>query len=158
MITEPARDVVAAGPAPFGGRVGAHLIDAGAPVFGLLVIARLLGRYHHSVAPFALAALGVLVILGFAVWNTLFRQGATGQSLGKWAMGIRLVGERSGQPIGVGRTVVRQVAHLLDALPLHVGYLWPLWDERYQTFADKACATMVVRVEGCSADSVGQTT
>ncbi len=158
MITEPAPPVVAAAHATFAGRAGAHLIDAGGPVVGLLVIARLLNRFHHSAAPVALAGLGVLALLVFAVWNTLFRQGATGQSLGKRALGIRLVGERSGQPIGVGRTLVRQVAHLLDALPLYVGYLWPLWDERRQTFADKACATIVVRVEGCSADSLGQAT
>lgn len=145
MITEPA---LAVGRASFGRRAGAHLIDTGVPVLGLLVIARALARYHYSLAPFVLAALGVLVVLAFAMWNTLFRQGATGQSLGKRATGIRLVGERSAQPIGFGRAVVRQVAHLLDALPLHLGYLWPLWDERRQTFADKACATIVVRVEG----------
>lgn len=147
MIAEPAPSVVTAEHASFGHRVGAHVIDAGVPVFALLVIARLLNRFHHSVVPIALAGLGVLVIAVFAVWNTLVRQGATGQSLGKWAMGIRLVGERSGAPVGVGRAFVRQLAHLLDALPLYVGYLWPLWDERRQTFADKACATIVVRVE-----------
>ena len=158
MITEPAPATVAVGHAPFVSRAGAHVIDAGVPLVGLLVIARALGRFHHSVAPLALAALGVLVVVAFAVWNTLVRQGATGQSLGKRAMRIRLVGERSGRPIGFGRALVRQIAHLLDALPLHVGYLWPLWDERRQTFADKACATIVVRVEVCSADSPGRGT
>ena len=148
MITEPAPSVVVAGHASFGHRVGAHLIDAGVPLFALLVIARLLNRFHHSVVPVAVAGLGVLVIAVFVLWNTLFRQGTTGQSLGKWALGIRLVGERSGAPIGVGRALVRQIAHLLDALPLYVGYLWPLWDERRQTFADKVCATIVVRVDG----------
>jgi uncharacterized RDD family membrane protein YckC len=148
VIAEPAPPAVAAGYASFAARAGAHLLDVGVPVFGLLVIARALARYHHSALPFAVAALGVLVIAVSAVWNTVFRQGATGQSLGKRAARIRLVGESSGQPIGAGRTLVRQVAHLLDALPLHVGYLWPLWDERRQTFADKACATTVVRVEG----------
>lgn len=143
MITVPA---VAVGRAPFALRAGAHLIDAGAPVLALVVIARLLARFDDSVAPVALAALGVLAVLGFAVWNSLFRPGATGQSLGKRAMGIRLVGAASGRPIGVARAAVRQVAHLLDALPLGVGYLWPLWDERRQTFADKVCATIVVRV------------
>jgi hypothetical protein len=62
-------------------------------------------------------------------------------------LGIRLVSASTGQPVGFGRAVVRQLAHLLDALPLMVGYLRPLWDERRQTFADKMCGTLVVQVD-----------
>lgn len=135
-------------PASFVRRAGAHLVDAGLPALALLVIARALARFHHSPAPIALAGLGVLAVLVFAVWNTGIRQGGTGQSLGKRATGIRLVGVVGGRPVGFGRAVLRQVAHLLDTLPLYLGYLWPLWDDARQTFADKVCATVVVRVEG----------
>ncbi len=57
-----------------------------------------------------------------------------------------MVGGYTGQPIGFGMAFVRQIAHALDSWSLGIGYLWPLWDERRQTFADKVCNTVVVRV------------
>jgi uncharacterized RDD family membrane protein YckC len=54
------------------------------------------------------------------------------------------VKESTGQPVGFGFAFVRQLAHVLDSLPLYLGYLWPLWDDKRQTFADKVCSTVVV--------------
>ncbi|BDT91338.1 hypothetical protein IFM12275_13140 [Nocardia sputorum] len=85
----------------------------------------------------------LLSIAAAGFWNLAFRPGRTGQSLGKQAVGLRLVDARSGAPVGVGRAFVRQVAHVTDALPFCLGYLWPLWDARGQTFADKLCGTVV---------------
>lgn len=41
--------------------------------------------------------------------------------------------------------VVRGIAHVLDALPILLGFLWPLWDAKKQTFADKVCGTLVIK-------------
>lgn len=137
-------------PASFVRRVAAHLIDVVLPGLVVLVLVAGLARTGHR-----LPALGVLV-LGFLAWllvllvNSGVRQGATGQTIGKRALGIRLVGVSTRQPVGPGRSVLRLVAHLLDTLPFLLGYLWPVWDERRQTFADKVCSTIVVRVDGCS--------
>lgn len=49
------------------------------------------------------------------------------------------------KPVGVGRCIGRETAHLLDAALLCLGYLWPLWDERAQTFADKIVRSVVIR-------------
>ena len=92
---------------------------------------------------------GVLVLAGFAVmlgiqiWNRAFKQGRTGQSVGKKVMGIKLVDERTGQPIGAGMSFVRELAHPHDQV-LDLGYLWPLWDDTRQTFAYKIRRTVVV--------------
>jgi uncharacterized RDD family membrane protein YckC len=91
------------------------------------------------------AVIGYLGGFVFGIWNTIFRQGNTGKSLGKEWVGIKLVRESDGQPIGPGMTFVRGLAHILDALPLGIGFLWPLWDRKRQTFADKVCGTVVVR-------------
>jgi hypothetical protein len=32
---------------------------------------------------------------------------------------------------------VREIAHLVGFTSLFIGFLWPLWDDRGQTFADK---------------------
>jgi len=148
VITEPARVVAASLPASFLRRVGAHLIDVVGPGVAVLVVVAGLARTGHRLLASGVLVLGFLAWLALLLWNTGFRQGVTGQSIGKRALGLRLVGADSGLPVGFGRSVVRQIAHFIDLLPFPVGYLWPVWDERRQTFADKVCAAVVVRVEG----------
>jgi len=93
---------------------------------------------------FVIMGLGYLAILVFEIWNTVFRQGRTGWSLGKRAMGIRLISEETGQPMGAGLCFVRQLAHIVDGIICYIGYLWPLWDAKRQTLADKIMSTVVV--------------
>ncbi|HEX5740193.1 MAG TPA: RDD family protein [Pilimelia sp.] len=90
-------------------------------------------------------AAGALVSLGLTVYNRFLRQGRTGQSWGKSMLGIRLVGERTGQPIGAGTAFVRELAHFVDTLICYIGYLFPLWDAKRQTVADKVVKSVVVR-------------
>ena len=87
---------------------------------------------------------GAVITIGLGFYNVIIRQGRTGQTWAKSWMSIRLVGETDGQPLGPGRTFVRQIAHILDALPCYVGFLWPLWDNKKQTFADKVMSSVVV--------------
>jgi uncharacterized RDD family membrane protein YckC len=70
--------------------------------------------------------------------------GKTGQSLGKRTTKIKLIGEEIHAPIGAKNAFIRDLVHILDALTV-VGYLWPLWDETRQTFADKIMKTIVVQ-------------
>jgi uncharacterized RDD family membrane protein YckC len=88
-----------------------------------------------------------LAILGYGVWNFGYRQGRTGSSVGKSVLGLRVVDVASGEPIGFLRSVIRQFAHVLEPLSLGLGYLWPLWDSKNQTFADKLASTVCVRAE-----------
>ena len=67
----------------------------------------------------------------------------TGYTIGKGLLGIRLISESTGQPIGAGMAFVRDLAHTLDGFA-YIGYLWPLWDGKRQTFADKLLKTIVV--------------
>jgi uncharacterized RDD family membrane protein YckC len=95
----------------------------------------------------ALMVLGFVVMVAIGLWNRVFKQGRTGQSVGKKAMGIKLVEERTGQPVGAGMSFVREIVHVVDGIA-YVGYLWPLWDDKKQTFADKILSTLVVRLPG----------
>jgi uncharacterized RDD family membrane protein YckC len=67
-----------------------------------------------------------------------------GQSPGKAIMGIRVISEQTGNKIGGGMGIARQFVHILDALPCYIGFLFPLWDAKRQTFADKVLNTVVV--------------
>lgn len=88
--------------------------------------------------------LASLVILGYVVWNFGYRQGTTGSSIGKSLMKFKVVSEKTWQPIGFGLSIVRQLAHVIDAAICYIGYLFPLWDAKRQTLADKIMTTVCV--------------
>ena len=125
----------------------------GAPLagWGDRVVAALI----DYVAPFIVAAvmlqvstgLGVvlyLLALAWVIYNKVLK-GRTGQSYGKQLAKTRLIAEGTGQPVGAGLAIGRWLLHILDGIPCYLGYLWPLWDAKKQTFADKIVKTVVVK-------------
>jgi uncharacterized RDD family membrane protein YckC len=115
---------------------------------------RVLSALIDSVGPFLVAGifysisrpLGSVVWLAALAWGlyNAYLGGESGQSYGKKVAGTRLVSEVSGQPIGGGLGIGRYFVHILDSIPCYLGYLWPLWDSKRQTFADKILKTVVV--------------
>lgn len=92
-----------------------------------------------------LGVAGALVSLGLLLYS-VYREGRTGQTFGKRVWDIRLVRETTGQPLGFGIALLRKLCHIFDALPCDLGWLWPLWDAKKQTFADKIVGSVVVHV------------
>lgn len=88
-----------------------------------------------------------LLSLAYVIWNYGYRQGKTGQSIGKSVMKFKVVSEKTWQPIGFGMSVVRQIAHFVDSVICYIGYLFPLWDSKRQTLADKIMSTVCVPAE-----------
>ncbi|WP_431034124.1 RDD family protein [Streptomyces sp. P6-2-1] len=125
--------------AHWGLRVGGTLIDG---LIFLVPYAIMLVGVTQDLP--VLAIIGFLVFAGIGIWQ-LIREGRTGQTVGKSAVGIRLVSETTGQPLGVGMAFVRRIAHFIDGVACYIGWLWPLWDAKKQTFADKICSTLVIR-------------
>lgn len=73
--------------------------------------------------------------------------GAFGQTLGKMAVGIRVVRGSDADRVSFSRAFGRAASTwLLGAFvfPLLLAYLWPLWDRRNQTLYDKMAGTIVV--------------
>jgi uncharacterized RDD family membrane protein YckC len=151
------RDVagVAAVPGPladFGTRAVSSLIDYVIPVIALNVLFTIgVATGTVALSPM-LTVMGYLGLFAFIGWNSCYRQGTTGQSIGRQGAGTKLVEMKTGQPIGVGRAVLRQLCHSLE---FFVGYLWPLWDANHQTFADKIAGTVVIQIEGTTEDRSG---
>jgi uncharacterized RDD family membrane protein YckC len=152
--------------AHWGKRVGATLVDVltQVPFYVLIVIVAVTTHSSHTVTlgtsadgtpatveisdgisgtGFALIGLIYVALLAFGLWNLVFRQGRTGRSIGKSVLGIKLVKESTGDVPGAGLTFGRQICHIVDSFFL-LGYLWPLWDDKRQTFADKICSTVVL--------------
>jgi uncharacterized RDD family membrane protein YckC len=86
--------------------------------------------------------LAYLAIAAYVVWNYGYKQGTTGSSIGKSIMKFKVVSETTGEPLGFGMSLVRQIAHFVDAIICYVGFLFPLWDKKRQTLADKIMTTV----------------
>jgi uncharacterized RDD family membrane protein YckC len=85
-----------------------------------------------------------LLALAWVVYNRWYL-GGQGQSIGKRALGMRLIKEQTGQPLGMGMAFVRDLAHIVDGVICYIGYLFPLWDQKRQTLADKIVGTVVTK-------------
>jgi uncharacterized RDD family membrane protein YckC len=83
-----------------------------------------------------------ILVFAYVIWNFGYRQGTTGSSIGKSIMKFKVVSETTGQPIGFGLSIVRQLAHIIDGAICYIGYLFPLWDAKRQTIADKIMTTV----------------
>jgi uncharacterized RDD family membrane protein YckC len=86
---------------------------------------------------------GLGIALGI-IYYTYLEGGPTGQTLGKRAMGIRVVDFDTGGPIGYRRAFIRYVGRIVSAVVLYIGYLWMLWDQEKQTWHDKFASDVVV--------------
>ncbi|MBB5856229.1 RDD family protein [Amycolatopsis umgeniensis] len=135
--------------AHWGLRAGATLIDFG-PIVVLPIIGSIISATASYTVGMIIAGLGYLAGLGWTIYNRWIQMGTTGQSLGKKVLKIKLVREADGQPIGPLMAFVRDLCHNLDGWVCGLGYLWPLWDQKKQTFADKILSTVVLPAEAAA--------
>ncbi len=125
---------VAAGPrAGFWSRFGASLIDG--ILLGVINVALVYAIGNAGSA--ASIAIGL-------VYYAVLEGGASGQTLGKRALGIRVISLEGGGPIGFGRALVRYLGRIVSTIVLFLGYLWMLWDGEKQTWHDKMAGSIVV--------------
>ncbi len=156
--------------ADFGQRALAYLIDLAITLIGLIpvvigIIVLAVGAsntvstdefgYTTSTGDFdpalavvggLLITLGALVSIGITIWNRIFKMGRTGQSVGKKVIGLYLLDDKTGQPIGAGMCFLRELLQGLINQVFYLGWLWMLWDADRQTLGDKAVHSSVVVV------------
>ncbi len=149
--------------AGFGARLGAWLLDGLilAIPFAIAVIALTAGpkggihtctindepRLCRSPSGASWAIFGLFITAGvlFSIYYLVFLLGRTGQTIGRKAVGIKVVDKATGQPIGPGRAFVRLLVRSVASGNICLlGYLWMLWDEEKQTWHDKAANSYVI--------------
>jgi uncharacterized RDD family membrane protein YckC len=118
-------------------RFAAYLLDQIILAIPVVIVVLIVDQTVGNVVSFALTL----------AYFTYFEGGPTGQTLGKQALGIRVIDFKVGGPIGYGRGLLRTIARLLSGLVLFLGYLWMLWDPEKQTWHDKIAGTVVVPVD-----------
>lgn len=94
--------------------------------------------------PVVLVASTLLGLGGFLyVWLMI---GFKGQTLGKMAVGIRVV-DRKGEVPDLGQAALREImGKFISGFFFALGYIWALFDPRRQSWHDKIADTYVVRV------------
>ena len=90
-------------------------------------------------------AYAVYLLVGIAYF-TYFEGNADGQTIGKKALGIRVIDLAGGGPIGNTRAFIRYIGRIVSSIPLLLGYFWMLWDKEKQTWHDKMAGCVVVPV------------
>lgn len=97
----------------------------------------------------------LIVFVAVFAYNWVLDSEPTGQTWGKRIVGIRVVGDETGELItraqGAARSGVVAALSLASNFVLGLGLLsmlnvlWPLWDPKRQAWHDKAAGSIVVR-------------
>ena len=126
--------------ATWGRRAIGGLIDFVVPGVVVSILMRLILPDGGTVA----SIIQLLLVLGWWVYNSGYRVAATGYSFGHKIGKVRVVMEDTGQTPPQNTAILRAAAHFLDSLVCALGFLFPLWDAKKQTFADKIAKTVVI--------------
>lgn len=130
-------------------RVGAMLLDGVVLFVPLVVLSVVIAVVMgDSIGSAAMRFVATLAVNG-AYFGILNGTGS-GQTLGNRAAGIAVRDVASDTEIGLGRGVlrwfVRFALYMFAVLPGLLNDLWPLWDRRRQTIADKAARSVMIRL------------
>lgn len=135
--------------APFSLRCGALLIDyivLMAIIAVSTLIARMLGGGANS-AGNSTETIGWVLVVVVAILNFGVLPGLSGQTIGKWATGLRI--ERAdGSGISIGRAFLRHFAgYPASVLTLGIGFLLAAFSARGRALEDLIANTVVVHDE-----------
>ena len=125
-----------------GARLLAYLIDWLIALLPFLVLGAVDGDDGG-----ALAGIGFLIMAGIFIWNIIFRQATTGQSVGKSAVNVTLLGKDDHRPIGAGKSIGRVLLGWLLNSIVPIDLLWALFDGQNQRLVDKILNTNVFKSE-----------
>ena len=155
QVVQPKVDPLGRPLANYGHRVGATLIDAVLLgvldfMFGAILNAAMsTSTSLMAGTKFTFSVRGVLVYLVIHGTYTVAMLTIKGQTLGNMALGTRVVDAGTGSPVTLPQAATRYGVQFLLRIPYGLGqllnYLWPIWDNRWQTLHDKAAKTLVIK-------------
>ena len=130
--------------AGFGSRFGAYFVDnlIGTAIFlpGYLYAISQQGSHGNPLAAiFLLVSIGGY--FGFMLFNA-YLQGTGGATLGKKAFGLKVL-DQNGQPLGFGKSILREIVKLVLANICIFLFLTMIWDSEKQALQDKVVSSHV---------------
>lgn len=120
-------------------RVGATIIDYLIVAVGAVVVSMFFAATQSA----AIAFIGLLVVfVGVAAYFIVPNTNG-GATVGKSVLGVKIQLEDGGD-LGLGVSTLRFLGSALSWTWI-LGILWPLWDDKKQSFHDKIALTVVVK-------------
>jgi uncharacterized RDD family membrane protein YckC len=96
-----------------------------------------------SQSPVYGAVVAVEIVITIAYFVGLWSY--TGATLGQRLFRLRVVDADTGQPISLGKALLRWVGIFISSIACFVGLIWVAFDSRKQGWADKIAGTLVLR-------------
>jgi uncharacterized RDD family membrane protein YckC len=84
-----------------------------------------------------------LILLLVSSTYFVFLHGFGGRTIGKMIMGIRIIRD-DGELIGLREAFIRWVGYFISLFCVFLGFIWAIFDSKYQTWHDKLAGTYVV--------------
>ncbi len=125
--------------ADYGPRFIGALIDWGIGIVINIVGQGVMGAVGSGSdgASLVVSLLFTLVGIGWWIYNYVYLQGSTGQTIGKKQQGTKLVSAKTGEPVGMGMALVRGiVGGILTAICL-LDLIWIFIDDENRRLTDK---------------------
>ena len=136
----------------FGLRAAAFLIDtliiwvAGLLLGVLVAVIGLLLTMYLPGQRIPIDGLVILFGLLFSIAYFVFSWSKSGQTMGKMAVGIKIVGP-DGQPPSLVKAVLRYIGYFVSGIALSLGFLWVAFDRKRQGWHDKIASSYVISPE-----------
>ena len=137
------------GPAPGvdfaspGARLVAYIVD-GLVQFGLSIVFLLVGTVLLAI----FWPLGIIAYVAAALFLLLYFPyfwQKSGQTPGMKLMGVKVVRDADGGPIGWGPALLRLVGYYVSAAVFYIGYIWIFIDKRKRGWHDLIAGTVVIQ-------------
>lgn len=130
-------------------RMGASLIDIMVQFAVTLPLTYMVyGQFLSSNGNRYMGKADVVINLIFPVVAVIALWVRFGATPGKMAMSAKIVDADTGEPLTLGKSVVRYFAYFVAAVPLGAGFIWVAFDRRKQGWHDKIANSVVVRPAG----------
>lgn len=89
-----------------------------------------------------------ILAFAFYLWGWLILPGKYGYTIGGKIMKIKIVDEKTGDPIRYARIIGRSVMSVYSLYALGLGYFRILWHPKKQSFHDTVVCSVVIKDEG----------
>jgi uncharacterized RDD family membrane protein YckC len=146
------KDQVVGSPAGFWVRMAAQIIDSlvfwvTLPVVGILaaiLVPQIARHFSVSWGRWLAVCLFLGGFLGLPCLYSTLMTAFKGQTMGKMLFNLKVV-QTDGEPLSVFRSFFRWLSYFLSAIPLGLGYLFPVFQKDKRALHDMVCGTRVVQ-------------
>ena len=64
---------------------------------------------------------------------------------GKMILGLEVVDKDTGEPLTIGKSIIRLIGYIISSIPFSLGYIWAGFDKKKQAWHDKLANSVVLQ-------------